>query len=342
VCSSDLLISPNNIDDSKGMSPTSPNTNNFILTSKNNNYSKEPDSVSTNSPAKETCGCNSNPVGKKNMMQSTTDIPSYVFSIGKVNFRFPNKSIEMELLQAIGQKTKGQTKGLNKHEINHSILTDSNYRYITRQLCWILHIENLHAYLLVVQDPLDTDRISQALRPNPDVGDIDVIIARLGPIATPEMCNGLMLPIVIVDQIYSFDRNELLKSIPRKEGMDEAQFKNTSAEIFTHIIQIADNAGATDEHRALNYLAVRYDEIYNRTPLMQYDDYSFTGVEVRQSRLSGSRKVMDVIFNYENQTNRAMQKWFVRIDVTEEFPFLVSPIQQYFKRLFVSNYWLLN
>lgn len=99
--------------------------------------------------------------------------------------------------------------------------------------------------------------------------------------------------------------------------------------LFTHIIQIADNTGATDEHRALNYLAVRYHEIYHRTQAMQDENYSFTAVHVRPSALSGARKVVDVIFTYENRANRAVQKWFVRVDVTEEFPFLVSHVQQY-------------
>ncbi len=35
-----------------------------------------------------------------------------------------------------------------------------------------------------------------------------------GPIAPPEMCNGLMAPIVVFDQIYSFDRDALIKAIP--------------------------------------------------------------------------------------------------------------------------------
>ncbi len=46
-------------------------------------------------------------------------------------------------------------------------------------------------------------------------------------------------------------------------------------------------------------------------------------------QLSGTRKIVDVIFSYENRSNRAVQKWFTRVDVTEEFPFLVSPLQQY-------------
>jgi hypothetical protein len=40
--------------------------------------------------------------------------------------------------------------------------------------------------------------------------DLDVVIGMRGSIAPPEFCNGLMLPIVAFDQIYSFDRSALI------------------------------------------------------------------------------------------------------------------------------------
>jgi hypothetical protein len=51
------------------------------------------------------------------------------------------------------------------------------------------------------------------------------------------------------------------------------------------VIQVADNAGATDEHRALNYLAVRYARIYAQTTDMHGRNFALSGVEVRPSRL---------------------------------------------------------
>lgn len=273
---------------------------------------------------KEGCSCNS----ESGKMLSR----SYVYAIGKVVHRFPNKSIEMELAQAMGRKVEDETRGRTHEEVIYNALTDVENRYLARQICYILTIERLETYILVPSDPLDIDRLAQALRPAPELGDIDVIIGRKGPMASPEMCNGLVIPIVIVDQIYSFDRDTLMKEIPRKKDIKDEQFKKTSIALFNHIIQIADNVGMIDEHRALNYLAVRYDEIYHRTQLLQDENYSFNSVEVRLSRLSGTRKIVDVIFSYENRTNRAMQKWFVRVDVTEEFPFLISPMQQYFER----------
>ena len=272
------------------------------------------------------CGCGGSAPNIKEMTPR-----SYVYAIGKVVHRFPNKSIELELFQATG-RIQSETKGRTHEEAIHKVLTDPNNRYIARQVCYVLTIEGLETYILTSSDPLDIERLAQALRPAPELGDIDVIIGTRGQLATPGMCNGIIVPIVNVDQIYSFDRDTLIKSIPKRKGMSDDQFKTTAHLVFNQITQIADNAGATDEHRALNYLAVRYDEIYHRTQLMQDENYSFSGIDVLPSRLSSTRKIVDVIFSYENRTNRASQKWFARVDVTEEFPFLVSPMQQYFER----------
>jgi hypothetical protein len=97
-------------------------------------------------------------------------------------------------------------------------------------------------------------------------------------------------------------------------------------------MQMADNAGATGEHRALNYLAVRYPAIYARTAEAHGSDSSLTGVEVRPSRLSGTRRIVDVIFSYTNRRSDVTEKYFTRVDVTEEFPFLVTKLSPYYDR----------
>ena len=96
----------------------------------------------------------------------------------------------------------------------------------------------------------------------PSPNDLDVVIGLRGPIAPPQMCNGLMVPIVAFDQIYSFDRNALIQAIPKPETITAEQFGPAAEELFDRIMQLTDNAGATSEHRALNYLAMRYPAIY--------------------------------------------------------------------------------
>jgi hypothetical protein len=54
--------------------------------------------------------------------------------------------------------------------------------------------------------------------------------------------------------------------------------------------------------------------------------------EVRPSRLSGVRKIVDAIFSFSNRNTDVTEKYFVRVDVTEEFPFLVSKLSSYYDR----------
>jgi hypothetical protein len=190
----------------------------------------------------------------------------------------------------------------------------------------------METYLLVPRDPMDLDLLLAALRPAPSPTDIDMVIGVRGPLAPPELCNGLMLPIVVFDQIYSFDCAELMQAIPRPETMAADTFGLAAEALFARLMQLTDNAGATDEHRALNYLAVRYPVIYAATAEHYSQNCSLTGVEVRPSRLNGTRKIQDVIFSYTHRHTDVTEKYFVRVDVTEEFPFLVTKMSPYYDR----------
>ena len=190
------------------------------------------------------------------------------------------------------------------------MLSKRENRYLVRQLCWVLTIQGLETYLLAPRDPADIDLLVEAIRPAPSPNDIDVVIGLRGPIAPPEMCNGLMVPIVAFDQIYSFDRDTLIKAIPRPEKTTAAQFGPAAEELFNRIMQVTDNAGATDEHRALNYLAMRYPAIYAKAAEQFGQAYSLTGVDVRPSPLSSTRNIVDVIFAYTNRNTDFTEKFF--------------------------------
>jgi len=141
-----------------------------------------------------------------------------------------------------------------------------------------------------------------------------------------------MVPIVAFDQVYSFDREALIKAIPTPENTTAAQFGPAAEELFDRIMQLTDNAGATTEHRALNYLAMRYPAVYAKAAEEFGKDFSLTGVEVRPSPWSSTRNIVDVIFAYTNRNSDFTEKFFVRVDVTEEFPFLVTKLSPYYDR----------
>lgn len=253
----------------------------------------------------------------------------HVYAIGRIEPRFPTLALEKEFAQAT---SRAETEGLTDRQALHEVLTKRENRYLARQLCYVLTIEGLDTYILQPRDPTDVDLLVEAIRPAPSPLDVDVVVGMRGPIASPELCNGLMVPIVAFDQIYSFDRDSLIKSIPRPEGITAKQFEPAATDLFERIIQVADNAGATDEHRALNYVAVRYPGIYARAAEEFGQDFSLTGVDVLPSPLGGVRAVVEIVFSYTNRNTDFTEKFFVRVDVTEEFPFLVTKLSPYYDR----------
>jgi PatG C-terminal len=252
---------------------------------------------------------------------------SYVYSLTKIEPRFPRLSIEKEFAQATG---RAETANLTDRQALQRVLQEN--RYLVKQLCWVATVGGLETYIVAPRDPTDTNLLVETLRSNPRPGDVDLVVGVRGPLAPPEMCNGLVVPIVVFDQLYSFDRDSLIASIPRPDTVPAERFPEAAGEVFDRIMQVADNAGATDEHRALNFLAVRCPAIYAAVADAHGRNLSLTAIDVRLSALSGLRNIVDVIFSFTNRATDVVEKQFLRVDVTEEFPFLVTKLSPYFDR----------
>jgi hypothetical protein len=254
---------------------------------------------------------------------------SFVYALGRIEPRFPSPGTEKGFAQVV---RRSDTAGLTDRQTLHAALSVRENRYLARQLCWVLTVEGMETYILTPRDSLDIDALLASVRPAPRTTDVDVVIGLRGPNAPPDMCNGLMLPIVRFDQLYSFDVDSFIKSIPRPEDASAKDAGPAAEEVFQRVMHITGNTGATDEHRALNYLAVRYPTIYAKTAEQFGQNCSLTAVEVRPSHLNSARKIVEVVFSYTNRVTDVADKFFVRLDVTEEFPFLVTKLSPYFDR----------
>jgi PatG Domain len=253
----------------------------------------------------------------------------FVYAIGRIEPRFPTLAVEKEFAQVAGE---ADASGLTDRQTLQALLSEPGNRYLARQLCWVLTVEGLDTYILQPRVPEDIELLIRAVRDTPRRNDVDVVIGVLGPIAPPELCNALMVPIVVFDNVYSFDVDSLLDAIPKPSGTKAAAWKAACEEVFARLTQMNDNAGATDADRALNYLSVRHPGIYHLTAERFAANSSLTAVEVRPSRLAGTRNVVEVIFAFTDRATDVTEKHFVRVDVTEEFPFMVSKLAPYFER----------
>lgn len=290
----------------------------------------EPEQPPAGSPPQQSSGGEQQSAANGGCSSSGDKTPvSFVYAIGRVEPRFPSLGVEKEFAQAVG---RSDTAGQTDRQAMRSVLDDSSTRYLARQICWVFSIEGLDSYILAPRDPADYSMLIDAVRPDSNGVDVDVVIGLLGPSAPPQTCGGLAVPMVAFDQLYSFSREDLIDGIPRPEGQSADTFRDSAGELFDTIGQLADNAGSIDEHRALNYLAVRYPGIYARAAEAHAAEKAISGVEVRPSRLSGARNIMNVIFSYTSRRTDVTEKSFVRVDVTEEFPFLLTKLSPYYER----------
>jgi hypothetical protein len=251
----------------------------------------------------------------------------YVYAIGRIQHNFASIGDEREFAQVTGRT---DASGLTDQQALHQALAE--HRYLARRGCYVLTVGGVETYILLARDTLDVDLLVEAVRPKPSPLDLDVVVGVRGPIAPLDMCNGLMVPIVYFDQLYSFDRATLQKSLPRPKNVSQSAFADTAEALMDRILQLADNAGSSDEDRALNYLAVRYERIYSATAEAHQRNQSVTSIDVRPAALTGARRLVDVVFSYTDRSTDVVDRWAVRVDVTEEFPYLVTKLSPYTER----------
>jgi hypothetical protein len=252
-----------------------------------------------------------------------------VYALGRIEPRYPNLSVEKELAQATA---RAETVGLADREMVQKMLSAPECAYIARQLCWVLTIEGIDTFLLMPREMADVATLVAALRPTPQQSDIDVVVGTIVGVAPPGFCNGLQLPMVSWAQIYSFDVESFIASMPRPKGIDEEPFAATIEEVLTRVAQLADNTGIADGDRAVNYLATRYPAIYQAVAEQYARNRSLVGVSSRPSPLSGARSLVDVVFTFRDRQTDLMEKLFARVDVTEVFPFLATKLSPYYDR----------
>lgn len=254
----------------------------------------------------------------------------FVYAIGRIYPRYPNLGVEKEVAQALGSEGG---KGANDEQALHKILRDPNFLYIAQEMCWTVAIETIDSYVIKPATKVDAALLLESLREDKDRMYFDVIVGRVGEIAPANLCNGAMLPLIDLIQLYSFDRAALVRQLSKPKDLDEKVFQSAIKQTLDVVGRMSGNLGASDGHRAINYLVTRYAELYNLVARQLLDNASLDALSVRPSEISGSRRVYDVVLTFKQRgTIAAIQNFSARVDTTDIFPFLVSPLAPYFER----------
>ncbi|MCC6554456.1 MAG: hypothetical protein IT372_15870 [Polyangiaceae bacterium] len=269
----------------------------------------------------------------------------YIYAIGEVHARFPSQDVEKEFQQLC---TEEDIKAPTFEQRLYDVLRRGENLYFAREMAWVFEIENVSTYMLRPRSDVELTQLIAAIEPERDPTQIefDVVIGVHEPLP-PRGDGERDLPWVTVNRLFHFEAKAFLDRVPLPAAIQcmpagpakdaaIAQFRSLVYTIFNDMLQLADNTGDADEHRALNYVSLNYPDIYGLMWLLPSPptggSWTFTGVEVRRSALSGARRIMDVIFKYTDTSAGVVTRYFTSVDVTGQFPFLVTKLQPYFDR----------
>ncbi|MFF8958555.1 hypothetical protein [Streptomyces sp. NPDC014894] len=293
-----------------------------------------PDAPGEPSPVTQACcgcGADGDPAhaGGQDGPAARSAGPGHVYVLGRVRAVFPDISVQREFSQVAGEAKQPDA---TDEDALHRVLSDPENRYIARQMCYVLSVQGVDAYLLEPADPTELPELLEALRPVADRRGLAVVVGRLGPVAPPDACQGLSVPVVRAEKIWAFDSKELIRALERPDGTSRKDFEKAATALLDRLLQLSDNAGTGPADRALNYLTVRNQEIYQKTNEAYADGYTLSAVEAVPSRVSGARTVITVIFSYTHRRTNVTEKWSVRVGVDGLFPYPVTPLQTYYDR----------
>ncbi|MCB9758410.1 MAG: hypothetical protein H6739_01085 [Alphaproteobacteria bacterium] len=262
----------------------------------------------------------------------------HVYAIGQLRFQFPNRSVTQEFNQASGRLQNVMPDSW----LPFAVLGQGRNVYLARDTCWVMQVpgpnpagrggdpaQPVDAYILKPRSIAELNEMVDAIQPR--TGEIVYIaaIGSRGPVAPPEICNGLQLPVVVVNQLYGFTETDFVNGVSGATGVSVSSVAST----FNKLMSLSDNAGATPEHRAINYLMLRYPNIYTIVDQLLNDGtgpYSFSSITARKADVQGVREIVEVVMHFTQRVTQVRIQWSCKVDTTGQFPFMVAPLSPYY------------
>jgi hypothetical protein len=244
-----------------------------------------------------------------------------IYAVGRIRPHLADVSIERELVHAAGHTfAHGWPDSTELHEV----LSRPENRYLARKMCWIFDVDGIDAFFVAPSDPTDLDLLLASLKARADKKhDFDVIVGAAAP--APVACGLIQLPVVVFDQLSTLNLSDVVAQLPLPSGVSDPEFRKDAMELLHLLLERAVRFGIGEEQRAINFLALRYHGVYDRFAKAKLAGERLVSVNVALSTLSNPRKLVDVIFGYENNAG-AVEKYAVRVDITQEFPFLTNQL----------------
>ncbi|MDK2744331.1 MAG: hypothetical protein NDI90_15595 [Nitrospira sp. BO4] len=252
----------------------------------------------------------------------------FVYAIGRLQPQFPDLGVEKEFAQLSGTIVG---ESVETHRLVEA-LKEPTAAYLARQLCWVFSVDSVEAFTVLARDESQAKLFIDALPQKERVEEtVQVIVGSLGVPPQASACLGTNLPAVWVDQHLTFTLSSFFDAIAgvgtksdKAVKADEA-FQKAAHEVFARLTRRSDNRGMSDEHRAANYVALRYAPLYQLAADKYRNDMALVSVELRKGN-TGPRQLVIIKLTFRARRTDTIERYQFTVDVTNRFPFLATSI----------------
>jgi hypothetical protein len=270
-----------------------------------------------------------------------------VYGVGQIVPQISFLGVEKQIAQLAG----GLSHGFVETTVLRDVLSVPENRYLGRYVCWILTSQQVDAFAVVPRDEADIVRLVELL-PSDGTDDVThVVIGQAGlPAVMDSPCARAGLPLVGADQLLAFTLDEFAaampdaesgrhaeqagqaaSSAPAQENPSRDQFNVIVRDVFRRITHRAGNFGISDNHRALNYMAVQNPKLYHAVAQAHREGKTLVDITAQHSHSSTRRLVSVELRFLDRQTDISERyQWLVDVTPDSPFPFLATRLQQTF------------
>lgn len=268
-----------------------------------------------------TCGCGATPPTR------------YVYAVGVLRPVYPSRSLHEEMLQA-ADRSEAPGPG---NQLDFQVMRLGENVHVARDVCFVLQVGGMDTYLVKPRSYLELYEMVNDLQQQETSNEplYAVIVGLMGSLAPPEACGGRQLPVVVCNQYMSFTQTAMVAALQGSKPAGEIDGAVAQDMLRRMVLDAPDDAGEMPEHRALNYLALQYPDIYAQaTSYLQPTSLNnpwqqvmyFAGARAQPAEVQGTRVVMDIVLTYRERHTQDRLESTCKVDVTGQFPFLVTPL----------------
>lgn len=270
------------------------------------------------------CGCGSTQGTPRSVAVGGT-AGSPVYAVGRLRARFPSVAVEREVQALAGSDPQALLAPADVAEL----LSSREHLHLARHMCWVLEGPlNAEACVVTPRDREDLDTFVVALSDDEDV--VHAVVGSPATAETPFACPVRTgLPAVWADQFLSFKVDEFIDAMPTPPDLGEGhaveEWRQNARSLFNWLTQRSGNLGTSDQHRAMNYLALRYPALYHLTYQQQTAGSLLIGVDARRS-FTADRRAVTVRLTFRNPHTQVVERYQCDADIHDVLPFLAQPL----------------